>query len=176
MISFSRSFIRKRAISLAITASLAGTSFALARDPARADHVRGPTPSQQQIAARPDDSSEQQFLSENTAAMNKMMTDMTVKPTGDIDRDFVAMMVPHHQGAVDMAKAELKYGHNAELRRIAQEIIDTQQQEMPEMLRAVREELPPSVPSPTQPGATPSSQASGDAMSHGSMNMKMDMR
>jgi uncharacterized protein (DUF305 family) len=38
--------------------------------------------------------------------MTKMMNDMTVTPSGDINRDFVAMMVPHHQGAIDMAKAQ----------------------------------------------------------------------
>jgi len=42
-------------------------------------------------------SAEAQFLAENTVAMNKMMRDMALKPTGDIDSDFVAMMVPHHQ-------------------------------------------------------------------------------
>ena len=45
------------------------------------------------------------FLKENDAAMTKMMNDMAIKPSGDIDRDFVAMMVPHHQGAIDMAIA-----------------------------------------------------------------------
>ncbi len=83
--------------------------------------------------------------------MNKMMADMTVKPTGDVDRDFVAMMVPHHQGAVDMAKAELKYGHNEQLRRLAQEIVVTQQQEIAVMRLAVGDRLPPSVASPTRP-------------------------
>jgi hypothetical protein len=96
---------------------------------------------------------------------------MTVKPTGDVDRDFVAMMVPHHQGAIEMAKAELKYGRNEQLRRIAQEIIVTQQQEIPVMRLAVGDKLPPSVPSPTQPGAMPSSTSSHDATSHDSMKM-----
>jgi uncharacterized protein (DUF305 family) len=63
----------------------------------------------------------------NEAAMNQMMADMKIKPTGDVDRDFVAMMVPHHQGAVDMARAELQYGHNAQLRRLAHEIVVKQQ-------------------------------------------------
>ena len=45
------------------------------------------------------------FLKDNQAAMIKMMNDMAIKPTGDIDRDFVAMMSPHHQGAIDMAIA-----------------------------------------------------------------------
>src|SRR6266851_5315261 len=171
MILFSRSFIRKRAISLATTASVAATSFALAQDPARMYHVRGTMPVQQ-VADGPGYSDEQSFLSENDAAMNKMMADMKIKPTGDIDRDFVAMMVPHHQGAVDMAKAELKYGHNEQLRRLAQEIVVTQQQEITVMRLAVGDELPPAAASPTQPGTMPSSTSSDDARSHSSMNMK----
>ena len=170
MALFSRAFIRKRVISLATTTSVAATSFALAQDPTRTHRLPG---AMQYVADRPEHSEEQPFLSENGAAMNKMMADMTIKPTGDVDRDFVAMMVPHHQGAIDMAKAELKYGHNEQLRRIAQEIIVTQQQEILVMRLAVGEELPPSVPSPTQPGAMPSPMTSRDAMSHDSMNMNM---
>jgi uncharacterized protein (DUF305 family) len=179
MILFSRAFVRKRMISLATTASVAATSFALAQDPSRAFHVRGAMPTQA-VADRPDRSEEQPFLSENDAAMNKMMADMTIKPTGDVDRDFVAMMVPHHQGAVDMAKVELKYGHNEQLRRLAQEIVVTQQQEISAMRLAVGEALPPSVASPTQPGEASASQpgamtwpmGSRGEMSQHSMNMK----
>ena len=69
--------------------------------------------------------SEGPFLKENEVAMEKMMSGMTVKPTGDVDLDFVAMMIPHHQGAIDMALAELRYGSNEQLRRIAQEISAT---------------------------------------------------
>src|SRR5216684_1848288 len=101
MVLFSRAFIRKRMISLATTASVSATSFALAQDPPRTHHVRGAMPIQY-AAGRPDHSEEQPFLSENAAAMNKMMADMSIKPSGDVDRDFVAMVVPHHQGAVDM--------------------------------------------------------------------------
>jgi Domain of unknown function (DUF305) len=90
------------------------------------------------------------FLAENDAAMTKMMTGMTARPTGDVDRDFVAMMVPHHQGAIDMAQAELRYGHNEQLRRIAQEIIVEQQQEIAAMQLALGQPLPPSTPSPDQ--------------------------
>ncbi len=50
--------------------------------------------------------------------------------TGDPDHDFAAMMIPHHQGAVDMAKVELLYGKDPVLRRLAQEIIVTQEQEI----------------------------------------------
>lgn len=141
MVLFSRSFVRKRMISLATTASVAATSFALADDPARTDHVRGTMPIQH-VADQPDHSGEQLFLSENDASMRKMMADMMIKPIGDVDHDFVAMMVPHHQGAVDMAKAELNYGHNVQLRRLAQQIVATQQQEITVMRNAVTDGQP----------------------------------
>jgi len=79
------------------------------------------------------------FLEENINAMSKMMVDMGIAPSGDIDRDFVGMMVPHHQGAIDMARAELRYGHNERLKRMAQEIVVTQQQEIGAMRLAVSE-------------------------------------
>jgi DUF305 family protein family protein len=97
-----------------------------------------------------DVAAEATYLAENDAAMAKMMNDMTVTPTGDVDRDFVAMMVPHHQGAIDMALALLRYGRNEQLKRLAQEIIVTQQQEIAAMRLALGEPLPPSSPSPTQ--------------------------
>src|SRR6266849_4715532 len=97
------------------------------------------------------------FLAENDAAMAKMMAAMDVKPSGDVDADFVATMVPHHQGAIDMAQAQLRYGRNEQLRRIAQEIIVTQQQEIAAMRLAIGQPLPPSAPSPDQtpPTASP---------------------
>jgi len=128
MVLFSRSFIRKRVLSLATTLSITATSFALAQDPASTREV---------------DSKENPFLTENAAAMKKMMADMMIKPSGDVDRDFVEMMVPHHQGAVDMAKAELEYGHNEQLRRLAREIVANQQQEIVQMHRAISDEGAP---------------------------------
>ena len=85
------------------------------------------------------DNAEAPFLKENDAAMSKMMAAMAVTPTGDVDRDFVATMVPHHQGAIEMAQAELRYGHNEQLRRIAQEIIVDQTQEIAVMRQAIRD-------------------------------------
>lgn len=84
------------------------------------------------------------------AAMDRMMADMHVRPTGNVDRDFAAMMIPHHQGAIHMAVAELRYGTNPQLRRIAQEIIIEQQQEIAAMRLAIGAPLPPSAPAPTQ--------------------------
>src|SRR6202521_240176 len=166
MVLFSRSFLRKRAISLATTASVAATSLALAHAPTSAHRIRGTMPIQY-VADWQDNSDEQPFMSENESAMNKMMADMTVKPTGDVDRDFVAIMVPHHQGAVDMAQAELRYGHNEQLRRLAQEIVVNQQQEIAVMRLAVGDQLPPPAVSPARPAPV----SSPPAMSHDAMAM-----
>ncbi len=84
------------------------------------------------------------FLSANEGAMTKMMAAMKIEPSGNVDRDFVAMMAPHHQGAIDMAQAELRYGRNERLRRLAQEIIVTQQQEIVAMQLAIVEPPPSS--------------------------------
>ena len=71
------------------------------------------------------------FASQMMQAMHRMDASMmAAKPTGDPDRDFAAMMVPHHQGAVDMAKIQLIYGRDPVLRRLAQAIIVEQQQEI----------------------------------------------
>jgi uncharacterized protein (DUF305 family) len=88
------------------------------------------------------------FQSEARGAMGKMMTAMDVKPSGRVDADFVAMMIPHHQGAIDMAQSELRYGRNQQLTRIAQEIIIDQQQEIAAMRLALGQPLPPSKISP----------------------------
>jgi hypothetical protein len=95
------------------------------------------------------------FLAQNQAAMDRMMAAMQVKPTGNVDRDFVDAMVPHHQGAIDMAVAVLQYGRNEKVRRLAQEIIVDQQQEIAAMRLAVGEPLPPSAPAPTASGSDP---------------------
>jgi hypothetical protein len=94
-------------------------------------------------AASADSSPQAAFFAENEAAMSRMMADMGVKPSGNTDRDFAAMMIPHHQGAIDMALAELRYGHDEKLRRLAQEIIVSQAQEIAVMRMAMRT-LPPS--------------------------------
>ena len=63
--------------------------------------------------------------------MNAMNDGMVRAPmNGDADHDFAAMMIAHHQGAVDMAKAQLLYGKNPVLRRLAQEIIVSQGSEI----------------------------------------------
>ena len=70
------------------------------------------------------------FLAENASAMSKMMIDMGIRPSGNIDADFARIMIAHHQGAIEMGLAELRYGHDERLKRLAQEIVITQQQEI----------------------------------------------
>lgn len=67
-------------------------------------------------------------MDEAMTSMDRGMENATM--IGDPDYDFAAMMIPHHKGAVDMAKAELLYGKDPVLRRLAQEIIVTQEQEI----------------------------------------------
>jgi uncharacterized protein (DUF305 family) len=65
------------------------------------------------------------------AADHSMMSGMSsIQYTGDADRDFVAHMIPHHEGAVEMAKVELKYGKDAKLRKLAKDIIAAQDKEI----------------------------------------------
>jgi hypothetical protein len=148
----SRGRNRTRILAAGIAMALATGCFALAHD---APHNSATLQSTGLPSA-----DEEAYLAENDAAMKKMMTDMEITPTGDVDADFVGAMVPHHQGAVDMARAELRYGRNEKLRRIAQEIIVGQMQEITAMRLALGLPLPPSVAAPTQAGGD-------DAMAHG---------
>lgn len=70
------------------------------------------------------------------AADDKMMQNMNAPEyTGDADKDFVAQMIPHHQGAIEMAQVELKYGKDPELKRLAHNIIKAQNDEIAFMHR-----------------------------------------
>ena len=85
------------------------------------------------------------LMGESMGVMNDGMGRAAM--TGDPDHDFAAMMIPHHQGAVDMAKAQLLYGKNPVLRRLAQEIIVTQGSE----IAVMRSELDKAQAAPAHP-------------------------
>lgn len=64
------------------------------------------------------------------SVMVQMDAGMCITPSADADQDFARAMIPHHQGAVEMAKLELVYGSDARLRRLAQGLIVEQTQEI----------------------------------------------
>ncbi len=79
------------------------------------------------------------FATAMAGAMQRMHQAMAVPSTGDFDRDFAAMMIPHHQGAIDMAEAELRFGKDERLHRLAQGIIVEQRQEISVMQAILKE-------------------------------------
>lgn len=70
---------------------------------------------------------------------DEMHKSMDIKFTGDADKDFLAAMIPHHQGAVDMAEVVIQYGKNPKVRQLAQEIIAMQKKEIAEMKQLLKE-------------------------------------
>ena len=75
------------------------------------------------------DASSQAFSQAN----DKMHKDMMIEYSGDPDADFVRGMIPHHQGAIDMAKVELQYGKDPDIRKLAEAVIKAQEAEIVEM-------------------------------------------
>jgi uncharacterized protein (DUF305 family) len=97
--------------------------------------------------------------SELTSSMEKMHRAMSlVTPSGDTDVDFVRLMLPHHQAAIDMAKSELLLGKSPEMRRLAQEIIADQQSEIDLMQLWLKKHAPGQQKS----GQSPDSSIQGD--------------
>ena len=88
------------------------------------------------------DSAADAALAEKMATMHAAMH--AVPMSGKADEDFARMMIPHHQGAIDMAKVELQFGNDPVLRRLAQEIIISQQSEIDVMKLALKKySVPP---------------------------------
>ena len=86
------------------------------------------------IAAAQIQSARSQFMQQMNGSMERMDREIAKAPmNGNVDHDFAAMMIPHHQGAIDLAKAELIYGTDPVMRRLAQEILIDQQSEIDAM-------------------------------------------
>src|SRR5262249_6535613 len=83
--------------------------------------------------------------SQLNASMDKMHIAMAaIEQSGNADVDFVRLMLPHHQGAIDMAKVQLLHGQDPQMRRLAQEIITDQQLEIEVMQRWLKAHEPAS--------------------------------
>ncbi|WP_443025508.1 CopM family metallochaperone [Sphingomonas sp. PB4P5] len=93
-------------------------------------------------------------------AMARMHGAMMISHSGDPDRDFARMMIPHHQGAIDMAVIELRYGKDERLRRLAQGIVVEQRQEIAVMRETLTDR--PASPSRNKPDPFPKRGVHGD--------------
>ncbi len=111
--------------SVLIAAALVMPAVLLAAQSIRAEDVKGMSMSAKAAATQADKAF--------AASMKTMMKAMNVEPTGNPDKDFVLMMMPHHQGAIDMAKVELQYGTDPELRQLATDIVTAQEKEIAQM-------------------------------------------
>jgi uncharacterized protein (DUF305 family) len=118
-----RPFAGRAAAVLAIALSVAGASAVLAQMPHGSHGSHGTPP-------RADDSPSTRAYK---AANDRMHKDMNIAFTGNADRDFAAGMIPHHQGAIDMARTVLQYGKDPELRKLAEEIVAAQEKEIAQL-------------------------------------------
>lgn len=111
---------------LALAALLAGLFLTAG---AKAEDTMGSMSHDKAMSAAADTPASKAYAKANA----DMMRGMSVPMTGDADRDFVAMMIAHHEGAIAMAKVELAHGKDPMLHKLAQNVISAQTKEIAEM-------------------------------------------
>lgn len=125
----------KKLTTLFATVALCGSlgAFALAQTPDHgAGHV-GQAEIQKMMQDMTPQASDPASVKKFKEAHIKMMKGMHVTFSGNADVDFVRHMIPHHEGAIDMAKLQLQFGKDPELRKMAENIIRDQEKEIGEM-------------------------------------------
>ena len=129
MTRFTRAICAAAVTSMALAAPLDAQTAAPAED-AHAGHgaAAGAVPSGSDAAY--------------AAAMEKMHQGMMLNYTGNADVDFVRGMIPHHQGAIDMARIELEYGTDPEMKKLAEDVIAAQEKEIAEMQAWLQKNAP----------------------------------
>ena len=92
-----------------------------------------PPPGHAGMSMPPRDEAASQDMMRGMERMNQAMS--AAPMTGDPDADFMQMMIPHHQGAIDMARTVLRHGKDPAVRRLARQVIAAQEKEIAQMRR-----------------------------------------